>query len=71
MNFALPKSQRDSSLQPGVGEPASLPWVTGFNILQPQRGCVIPATKRLNPVGVETILDGRPRVARASQPWAD
>ena len=71
MNFAVPESQRDSIIQPRVGESASLPWVTCHYSSQPQRGCITSATKRFNPVGVENILDGRPRVARASQPWAE
>ena len=71
MRFAVPESQRDSIHQPRVGEPASLPWVTRFIFPQPQRGCIRFAPGRCNPVGVETILDLRPRVDRASQPWAE
>ena len=72
MNFAVPESQRDSIIQPRVGEPASLPWVTRHYSSQPQRGCITSATKRYNPVGVENILDGFPRVAsRTRQPWTE
>ena len=54
MNFSVPESQRDSVLQPRVGEPASLPWVTRFIFPQPQRGCVPGrSSKRHNPVGVD------------------
>ena len=39
---------------------------------QPQRGCVIPDhANRHNPVGVDDFPERFPRVARASQPWAD
>jgi hypothetical protein len=39
---------------------------------QPQRGCVHSVRARgHNPVGVDSISPGSPRVARASQPWAD
>jgi hypothetical protein len=72
INFAVPESQRDSSHQPRVGERASLPWVARCYLSQPQRGCgLLHPPNRLNPVGVENILDGRPRVARASQPRAE
>ena len=72
MMARFPESQRDSVLQPRVGEPASLPWVTRCCSSQPQRGCVLPRPPiRHNPVGVENNLAGRPRVARASQPWAE
>jgi len=54
MSFAVVESQRDSSLQPRVGEPASLPWVPCRYSSQPQRGCVSLRTpNRLNPDGVE------------------
>ncbi len=52
MNARFGKSQRDFIHQPRVGEPASLPWVTPLFIPQPQRGCIITATERCNPVGV-------------------
>ena len=77
MNFAVPESQRDSVNQPRVAEFARLPWVTCHYSSQPQRGCITSAPERCNPVGVENILDGRPRVvvARRSgsdlQPWAE
>jgi hypothetical protein len=71
MNVAIPESQRDSIIQPKVGELASLPWVTRHYSSQPQRGCITSTTKRSNPVGVENNLDGLPRVARAAQPWAE
>ena len=47
------ESQRDSVLQPRVGEPASLPWVGRRVFPQPQRGCAAfhPLACR-NPVGV-------------------
>ncbi len=39
---------------------------------QPQRGCItVPPPARGNPVGVDGVLPGSPRVARASQPWAE
>ncbi len=39
---------------------------------QPQRGCGIPSRANgLNPVGVDDFSGRFPRVARASQPWAD
>jgi hypothetical protein len=41
--------------------------VRGF---QPQRGCVIEASRRHNPVGVGAIRPIIPRVAPLSQPWA-
>ena len=42
------------------------------NSPQPQRGCVIPSrAHRHNPVGVDDFSGRFPRVARASQPWAD
>jgi hypothetical protein len=53
MNYAVPESQRDSILQPRVGEPASLPWETRFIFRQPQRGCIKSASARYNPDGVE------------------
>ncbi len=73
MNASVSESQRDSILQPRVAESARLPWVSRVVSSQPQRGCI---NRRLirrgcNPVGVGNILDGRPRVARASQPWAE
>ena len=72
MSFAIPESQRDSIIQPRVGESASLPGVMRFSFPQPQRGCITPASKRCNPVGVENILNERPRVAsRTRQPWAE
>jgi hypothetical protein len=40
--------------------------------LQPQRGCVRPWRIHChNPVGVDSVLSDSPRVARASQPWAN
>jgi hypothetical protein len=71
MNFAVPESQGDSIIQPRVGEAASLPWVTRRFSSQPQRGCITFAPQRYNPVGVENILDGRPRVVASLQPWAE
>ena len=72
MSAAVLESQRDSVLQPRVGESASLPWDTRCCSSQPQRGCVLPrASNRHNPVGVENHFDSLPRVARASQPWAE
>ena len=40
---------------------------------QPQRGCItVSPTDRCNPVGVDDILPGSPRVAsRTRQPWAE
>ena len=38
---------------------------------QPQRGCITPRPHGFNPVGVGFPFHGSPRVARASQPWAD
>ena len=39
---------------------------------QPQRGCVLSRRPvRRNPVGVDPFYRRIPRVARASQPWAD
>jgi hypothetical protein len=71
VNFTVPESQRDSSIQPRVGEPASLPWVTRCFASQPQRGCITFATERCNPVGVENILEQLPRVVASLQPWAE
>src|SRR5205823_6104960 len=46
---------------------------TSHYFSQPQRGCVsIPPFVRCNPVGVDSIFPGLPRVAsRTRQPWAD
>ncbi len=39
---------------------------------QPQRGCITPRRAVCcNPVGVGSIFHNSPRVARASQPWAE
>ena len=38
---------------------------------QPQRGCSTTHSHGFNPVGVGPIFPDGPRVARASQPWAD
>ena len=39
---------------------------------QPQRGCrTLRRTVGCNPVGVGFLFHGSPRVARASQPWAE
>ena len=38
---------------------------------QPQRGCITARADGFNPVGVGFLFHGSPRVARASQPWAD
>ncbi len=57
MNFAVPESQRDSILQPRVGELASLPWDGRHYSSQPQRGCITFAAERCNPVGVENHFD--------------
>jgi hypothetical protein len=38
---------------------------------QPQRGCITPRANGFNPVGVGFPFFDGPRVARASQPWAD
>ena len=44
----------------------------GLDFPQPQRGCGIPRrANRHNPVGVDDISGRFPRVARASQPWAE
>jgi len=44
----------------------------GVDIPQPQRGCVLPAPAVChNPVGVDDFSGRVPRVARASQPWAE
>ena len=51
------ESQRDFIHQPRVGEPASLPWLTRLIFSQPQPGCITPATKRSNPVGVENHFE--------------
>jgi len=78
------QSQGDCGLQPKVAPPSrrsgamarreggrnKLPWVTGTNVIQPQRGCGATGENRRNPVGVEPITDIAPRVARAAQPWA-
>jgi hypothetical protein len=50
------ESQRDSVLQPRVGESASLPWVSGPNVSQPQRGCGDFVATGHNPVGVENLF---------------
>ena len=73
MSARLGESQRDSILQPRVAESARLPWVCGIISPQPQRGCITRPfiRRRCNPVGVETKWRGAPRVARASQPWAE
>ena len=55
----------------GCPRPAGYPGSAYFISPQPQRGCITPATKRCNPVGVENILDGRPRVVALLQPWAE
>ena len=53
MKAPVRESQRDSVLQPRVGESASLPWVMRLNFPQPQRGCVLPrASIRRNRVAV-------------------
>ncbi len=50
---------------------ATLGNVSQF-FLQPQRGCGIPSRANgLNPDGVDDSSGRFPRVARASQPWAD
>lgn len=62
MTPRLSESQRDSSLQPRVGEVrgrtgrASPPWVTGRIGPLPQRGCGHPITGGHNSVGVGTVL---------------
>ena len=38
---------------------------------QPQRGCFTTRAHGFNPVGVGFHYSGSPRVARASQPWAE
>ena len=44
----------------------------GLDIPQPQRGCVnSPRADGHNPVGVVSFSRRFPRVARASQPWAE
>jgi len=40
-------------------------------ILQPQRRCVKSTRHRHNPVGVDVYFNATPRVACASQPWAE
>ena len=68
---AVRESQRDSVLQPRVGELASLPWVTRCCSSQPQRGCVLGRTSNChNRVAVEIHFDSFPRVVAALQPWA-
>ncbi len=43
-----------------------------LDIPQPQRGCVLPSrADGRNPVGVDDSSERYPRVARASQPWAE
>ena len=72
MSAAVLESQRDSVLQPRVGELASLPWVTRSIRPQPQRGCVLGRMSNChNRVAVEIHFASFPRVARASQPWAE
>lgn len=66
MNFAVPESQRDSSHQPRVGEPASLPWVTRFIFPQPHRGCIKSAPARYNPDGVENHFESLTQGSRSS-----
>ena len=56
----------------GCPRPTGYPGSARYIFKQPQRGCVrLCALNCHNPVGVENILDGRPRVARAAQPWAE
>ena len=58
MKAPVRESQRDSVLQPRVGESASLPWVMRLNFPQPQRGCVLPrASIRRNRVAVGNDFD--------------
>jgi hypothetical protein len=71
MNLAVPESQRDSIIQPRVGESTSLPWDTRFIFPQPQRGCITSTPERCNPVGVENIFIRSPRVVALLQPWAE
>jgi hypothetical protein len=64
------KSQRDSVLQPRIGA-QRLPWVAVSYVFQPQRGggqsvLSLDAT----PLGLVRKSNVRPKVARASQPWA-
>ena len=67
-----PESQRDSIIQPRVGEPASLPWVRRFNSPPTPTGLHPTAHRNdATPLGLKMILLHLPRVARASQPWAD
>ncbi len=72
MKARLGESQRDSSSQPRVAESARLPWGCSVISTQPHRGCVLGhAPNRHNPGGVDDGLIPLPRVARASQPWAE
>ena len=66
MMACFPESQRDSVIQPRVGEPASLPWVRRFIFPQPQRGCIHPAPKRCNPVGVDDVFNPRSQGSRVA-----
>ena len=64
------ESQRDSGSKPKVARRA-LPWEHGPIIPQPQRGCGLPSRTDATPLGLVIILNGLPRVARSSQPWAE
>ena len=50
---------------------SGLPWVTVQNNFQPQRGCIGGGRERIQPLQGCIPLFGKPRVARASQPWAE
>ena len=72
MSASFLESQRDSVLQPRVGELASLPWVTRSIRSQPQRGCVLGRTSNChNRVAVEIHFASYPRVVAPLQPWAE
>ena len=67
-----PQPQRGCVPKPRVGA-ARLPWGHDLFIHLPQRGCgmmLFRYENRRNPVGVVSVLNPIPRVARPSQPWA-
>ena len=65
-----------TGLHPSAQQPCCAPRATlghaPQHFPQPQRGCVLPVrADGRNPVGVDDILPGSPRIAsRTRQPWA-
>ena len=67
----FPESQRDSILQPRVDRAAGYPGSSCRNIINPERVASSAPPFDATPLGLKTISESAPRVARSSQPWAN